>query len=179
MASTVKVGRRNLTVTVHMVDIEGLSSDNPCQVTWTGHGLSTGDRVSFADIQQTGWTALNGNSYPVTVVSANAFTIPFDASSLGSYNPTTDPGRVGHDVDLTSVAVKLSAVGLYSSAANDRVVLRDDGPNGVVFFAKRDSNGGGFVQGVGGESLSRRIYVKASDLSLSDPSRATIFLEFD
>ncbi|MCX8125543.1 MAG: hypothetical protein N3E40_00160, partial [Dehalococcoidia bacterium] len=182
MATNVTVARRHLTLVMDIVDIEGMTSANPCVVTWTNHGLATGDLVSFSGITQTGWTALNGNSYPVTVLTANTFSIPFNSSGLSAYLPATDPGKVGHDFSLDRFGwsvLKLTSVDFYPSAANDLLVVRDESGTGPVTFARRDTTGGGFHHSVGGEPLGRKPYIKASDLVLTTPSQARIFLEFD
>ena len=77
------------------VDIEGLSRANPCQVTWTGHGLNTGDRVGFYGITQANWSErIYFQEFTITRVDNNNFTIPVDTTVLNAdYNPTTDPGK--------------------------------------------------------------------------------------
>lgn len=96
---TLKVERGAvLSVTIPDVDIAGMTRANPCQVTWTGHGLSTGDKVFISGITQTGWTYLNGGQYTITKVNDNAFTILVNTSSAtyfpANYNPATDPGKI-------------------------------------------------------------------------------------
>jgi hypothetical protein len=83
--------------------IEGMTRAAACVVTWTGHGKQTGDKIKFAGITQTGWTALNGNEYTITYIGANTFSIPVNTSGYaGDYLPATDPGtywfqEVGHN----------------------------------------------------------------------------------
>ena len=76
------------------VDIEGMTAANPCVVTWTGHGLNDDSKVTFEDIAQANWTALNSNAYAITVLTSDTFSIAVDASTFGSYVPGTDPGKV-------------------------------------------------------------------------------------
>lgn len=182
MANTVRVGRRHLSIVFDVVDIEGMTSANPCVVTWTNHGLSTGDLVSFSGITQSDWTALNGNSYPVTVLTANTFSIPFNSSGFGSYQPSTDPGKVGQDFSLARFGwsvLRLSSVEFFPSATNDLLVIRDESSTGPITYKRRDTSGGGVHQSTGGESMGRQPYIKAADLVLATPSQALVLLEFD
>jgi hypothetical protein len=79
--------------TISGQQIAGMTRANPCVVTWTDHGMRTGDMITFAGITQTGWTALNGNVYPITYLSANTFSIPVNTTGYAAdYNPGTDPG---------------------------------------------------------------------------------------
>ena len=74
--------------------IEGLSRAVLCVVDWTGHGMTTGDKVTFASIAQAGWTALNAE-HTITYVGANSFTVPVNSSGYaGDYVPGTDPGTI-------------------------------------------------------------------------------------
>ena len=74
--------------------IEGLSKAAACVVTWTGHGMTTGDKVTFAAIEQEDWTALIAE-HTITYIGANSFSIPVDTSAYaGDYVPATDPGTV-------------------------------------------------------------------------------------
>lgn len=74
--------------------IEGLSRAAACVVSWTGHGMTTGDKVTFADITQEDWTALNAE-HTITYIDANSFSIPVNTSGYaGDYVPGTDAGTV-------------------------------------------------------------------------------------
>ena len=74
--------------------IEGLSRAAACVVDWTGHGMTTGDKVTFASIAQADWTALNAE-HTITYIDANSFSIPVNTSGYaGDYVPGTDPGTV-------------------------------------------------------------------------------------
>jgi len=89
-----------------VADIEGMSCANPCVVTWTGHGLSTGDIVTFSGItqykegtpptwQSTGqWMFLNFIPYTITKINDNSFSIAANTSTYDAYVPATDPGKV-------------------------------------------------------------------------------------
>lgn len=60
--------------------ITGATQANPCVITSTGHGLSTGDVVTINSI--VGMTELNGGRYTVTYVGANSFSLD-DTDSTG------------------------------------------------------------------------------------------------
>lgn len=75
--------------------IEGMTRAAACVVTWTTHGMTTGDKVTFASIAQASWTALNGNEYAITYINANSFSIAVNTSGYaGDYVPGTDPGTI-------------------------------------------------------------------------------------
>lgn len=85
-----------LTAIASSVGIEAMTRANPCQVTWTGHGLSTGAYVMITGITQAEWTALKDKIYKITVVDANNFTLDgVDTSGFSAdYDPATDPGAI-------------------------------------------------------------------------------------
>jgi hypothetical protein len=79
------------------IQIEAMTRAAACVVTWTGHGFTAklGQKVFFASITQAGWTALNGNTYEITYVGANSFSIAVNTSGYaGDYVPGTDPGTI-------------------------------------------------------------------------------------
>jgi len=80
------------------VAIEAMTRANPCVVTWTGHGLTTGKPVMIGDtdITQAGWTALNDKIFAVTRIDDNSFSLDgVDSSGFAAvYNAVTDPGQI-------------------------------------------------------------------------------------
>ena len=75
--------------------IEAMSQASPCQITWTGHGMSTGDWVMILAITQADWVGAKDKLWKITRVDDNNFTIPFNASGFGTpYDAGTDPGTV-------------------------------------------------------------------------------------
>ena len=56
-----------------VASITGATQANPCVITATGHGLKTGIQVTIASVG--GMTQLNGNTYTITVVNANSFSL--------------------------------------------------------------------------------------------------------
>jgi len=74
--------------------IEGLSKAAACVVTWTAHGLDSGDRVKLSGITQAQWLDLNG-THIITWINANTFSIPVNTSGFTLvYDPATDPGVI-------------------------------------------------------------------------------------
>ncbi len=69
--------------------IEALTAANPCVVTVTGHGKSTGDYAQIGAITQSGWsTALNDKIYKITKVNDNQFSL--DGVDTSARETTTD-----------------------------------------------------------------------------------------
>ena len=87
-------------------DIEGISKANPAVVTWTGHGLQTGDIVFIDGITQDAqWDTLNKRRFQIVKLSDNTFSLytlnrtlagaAFDSSGFtNAYVPATDPGKI-------------------------------------------------------------------------------------
>ena len=78
--------------------ITGVSKANAAVVTSASHGFIVGDKVTVSGVS--GPTMLNGNTYGVTAVSANSFTINVNTSNAPTYvsggvatcNTSTNPG---------------------------------------------------------------------------------------
>jgi hypothetical protein len=65
-------------------EITGASQTNPCVVTSVGHGLQTGAQVIIRDI--TGMTNLNNNTYTITVIDPDNFSLDgIDATTYSAY----------------------------------------------------------------------------------------------
>jgi hypothetical protein len=135
MANMISLSRRNLTIVPDLTDIGGLSRAAAAVVTWTGHGLVTGDHVSFQGITQADWTALNGNSYAITWLTANTFSIPFNSSGIAvAYNVSVDPGLIGTDFDSARVQSGRLPIGSVSGTfvEGETVTQATSGATGVV-----------------------------------------------
>ena len=81
------------------VAIAGMTRANPCAVTWTAHGLTTGAVVMVGgdtDITQAGWTALNDKLFAITRIDDNSFSLAgVDSSGFAAdYDPVADPGTI-------------------------------------------------------------------------------------
>lgn len=69
--------------------ITGASSANPCVITATSHGFSTGDTVTISNV--VGMVQLNTNRYIITRIDANSFSLndlfgnPVNSSAYGTY----------------------------------------------------------------------------------------------
>jgi hypothetical protein len=140
MAYTISQARRHLTLKPDIAGIAGMSRAAALVVTWTAHGLSTGDYVSFSGITTPNnageWIALNGKSYPITVVNVNSFNIPVDSSGFtAAYVDANDGGLIGSDFDVCRVQsgqLELgSVVGTF--VAGETVTQATSGATGVVF----------------------------------------------
>ncbi|MCX5824433.1 MAG: hypothetical protein NTY86_13240 [Deltaproteobacteria bacterium] len=80
------------------VAIEALSKAAACVVTWTGHGLLSGNKVTIAGITQADWSALNAE-HTITKIGADSFVESTDATYEVLYIPTesgwmTFPARI-------------------------------------------------------------------------------------
>jgi hypothetical protein len=79
--------------------ITGLSKAAACVVTWAGHGLINGDKVTFAGITQADWSALNAE-HVITYIGVDSFSIAVDTSAFAvAYDPATDPGTIRNTSD--------------------------------------------------------------------------------
>ena len=63
--------------------ITAATQANPAQITSVDHNLQNGSIVTISNVG--GTTQLNGNTYTVTVVDANNFTINVDSTAFGAY----------------------------------------------------------------------------------------------
>jgi hypothetical protein len=75
--------------TATQATISAATKANPCVITATAHGFSTGDTVTISGVR--GMTQLNANRYLITVVDANSFSLrdlfgnAVDSSAYGTY----------------------------------------------------------------------------------------------
>jgi hypothetical protein len=70
-------------------DITAATQANPCQLTSADHNLQTGSIITVSDVG--GMTELNGNTYTVTVIDADNFTLDgIDSSAYGVYTSGGD-----------------------------------------------------------------------------------------
>ena len=75
--------------------IEGMSQAAACEITWTAHGLATGDFVMILAITQADWVGAKDKIWQITKTGDNTFTIAFNSSGFGTpYDAGTDPGTV-------------------------------------------------------------------------------------
>ena len=84
-ASSFSFGAIDSTLTTpRTVPISALTQANPGNVTATGHGFSTGDKVFLSGVA--GMTQVNNLTYTVTFVDANNFTIGTNTSGFSAYS---------------------------------------------------------------------------------------------
>ena len=74
----------NPSVGAGAVAITAATQANPCQVTSAGHGRITGDQITITGVS--GMTELNGNTYTITYVDADNFTLGVNSTGYGSYS---------------------------------------------------------------------------------------------
>jgi hypothetical protein len=140
MALTLSQGRRTITIQPDQTSIAGMSRAAALVVSWTAHGLSTGDYVSFYGITTPNnageWVALNGKSYPITWVSASTFSIPVNSSTFtAAYVDGNDPGKIGTDFDITRMQSGRfpvnTAVGTF--VVGETATQATSGATGIVY----------------------------------------------
>lgn len=69
--------------------ITGATKTNPCQITSVGHSLNTGDQVTIKNVK--GMTQLNGNTYTITFVDLDNFSL--DGVDATAYSDFEDGGN--------------------------------------------------------------------------------------
>jgi hypothetical protein len=58
-------------------------------LTINSHGYTSGQSVSLSSFAGGTWNTINGNTYVVTVLSVNTFSIPVDSTGFGAYTPSS------------------------------------------------------------------------------------------
>jgi hypothetical protein len=104
-----------LTTIKNATDIEGLSEANPCVVTYTSHGLATGDKIKISGITQANWKGLNDRIFGITRINDNSFSIFIATTSFGAYVPATDPGVIEKPVCEFAGRVEAGRHRIFSS----------------------------------------------------------------
>jgi hypothetical protein len=87
-------------------NVSAATSANPVVITSTAHGLTNGQSVTFSGMPG-GFAALNGNTYTITYLTADTFSVPVDGSLFAAYTsggswtrvstPTTGAAGGGFD----------------------------------------------------------------------------------
>lgn len=86
------------------ISIDAITNTNPIMITTaTNHNLVTGMIETISDC--IGMYALNGNSYPVTVLDTNTLTIPVDGTNTVTYYPYTSGGIITPNPILQKVYI--------------------------------------------------------------------------
>lgn len=116
--------------------ITGATNGNPCQITSPLHGLATGAVIIIDNV--VGMTQLNGNTYTITVVNANNFTLNgIDSTAYGVYvsggswtsNSQTFSFTLG-TIPFLRKSLTMGAV----SATGGTIQINDDGNGNVQFL---------------------------------------------
>ena len=97
-----------------------ITQANPGQVTVTAHGLANNDEVHFKDVG--GMVELDDNTYTVTVVDADNFTIGVDTTG---YTAFTSGGSISYRDASAYTSAYGSANGMFGVAATYRVSCID------------------------------------------------------
>lgn len=85
-------------------NITNATQANPCQITSVGHNLKTGDQVLITQVQ--GMTQLNNNTYAITVVNADNFTL--NGIDSTGFTPYTSGGLWQNIAQLGAAVVPSS-----------------------------------------------------------------------
>jgi len=113
------------------VDIEGMTRGASCIVTWTNHGMETGDMVFFSAITQADWTALNKRRYTITKINSDSFSIPVNTSGyVGDYNAGVDAGQLCKHVSMMMLGPGQTVVnqcGFEGNSGIDNIYLYGEG----------------------------------------------------
>lgn len=78
----ISIDQQALITTESVATVTAITAANPGVVTATEHGFSSGDSIAFAGV--VGMTELNGNSYAITKIDSNTFSIG-DTSTFTAY----------------------------------------------------------------------------------------------
>lgn len=125
--------------------VTGATQANPGVITSTAHGLTTNDQVTFSNIG--GMTELNGNTYTITVVDANSFSIGVDTTTFTAY---TGGGNWTSSVQIFSVTVtqvpllRKEVVVAFQDVSGTSRAVNDDGMGNLILwtpFAQTDIPG--------------------------------------
>ena len=107
---------------------------NPTEITSVNHGLSTGAVVTIASVG--GMTQLNGNSYTITVIDANTFSLDgIDNAAFGAYTSGGTWTAVSQTFNFTlqgpflSGEVTIGGVDVNGNA----ITITDDGNGNLLY----------------------------------------------
>ena len=107
---------------------------NPTEITSTAHGLTTGAVVTISSVG--GMTQLNGNSYQITVIDANTFSLDgIDNTAYGAYTSGGTWTATSQSFSFTlpgpflSNEVTIGGVDAFGNA----ITIRDNG-SGLLYY---------------------------------------------
>lgn len=136
IANTVVVDQGYMTIvpsTAAVIGSGNISNAVSAVVTVANHGLVTGDRVTFKAITQANWLALTNNTYQITKITDNTFSIPVNSTTFGAY--TDAAGNVCQDFDSTKYfpdGLKIVDIFFRQSNSADKLLIRHGSATGIA-----------------------------------------------
>lgn len=114
--------------------ITGATNANPCSITSVAHNLTTGAVITITGV--VGMTQLNGNSYTITVVDANTFTLNVDSTAFGTYTSGgswTSTNQIFSFVIAGPFLSKEVVIGGIDQSGN-AITINDDGNGNLNYL---------------------------------------------
>lgn len=109
-----------------VASITGATQANPCVITATGHGLRTGVQVTIASVG--GMTQLNGNTYTITVIDANSFSLNgVNSTGYGAYTSGGTATTYKYLQDVSRTASAYSTTQLWTFAQFGQKLIAANG----------------------------------------------------
>lgn len=106
--------------------ITGATKANPCVITATGHGFKTGVQVTIASVG--GMTQLNGNTYTITRIDANSFSLDgVNSTAYGTYTSGGTATTYKYLQDVTRTASAYSATTLWTFTQFGQTLIAANG----------------------------------------------------
>ena len=133
------------------ITITDITTDNPGVVTAANHGFTTGDSASFAGV--VGMTEVNGNSYTITKIDENSFSI-VDTSA---FTPYTRAGSATVLLILTVADTTELRAGLVLSGTgytSSQTITSVDSSTTLTISKAADSVPSGVLAFIGGSTLT-------------------------
>ena len=106
--------------------ISGATKANPCVITATGHGFKTGISVTISGVG--GMTQLNGNTYVITVIDANSFSLNgINSTAYGTYTSGGSAATYKYLQNVSRTASAYSQTTLWTFAQFGKVLIAANG----------------------------------------------------
>ena len=110
-----------------IANITGATNANPCVITAVAHGFSTNNRVTIASVG--GMTQLNGNSYIITKLTADTFSLNgINSSAYGTYTSGGTATAYNTLQDVSRTASAYTATTLWTFTQFGQTLI---GANGL------------------------------------------------
>lgn len=114
--------------------ITGASKAVNCEITSPNHNLPNGASIVISGV--VGMTQLNGNTYTITVVDANNFTIGVDSTTYGAYvsgGSWVDAIEVNEELQPGSVTITIGAI-VFTDNGNGTLSSVTPGNSGHISY---------------------------------------------